>query len=224
MPKNPEDSSSIATGLVDRQDRFRRPCSFFAQPYPRAAPSSMEKGIPNGWISWARRCRIPVFVELAGRIVRHRQAIDAALDYGLSKPIESTNTKIRVLTRVAFSLASTPPKRSSPWPARRPPARTARTRLTPTLPSSANSVRPRCPGQVGGLTRGPLRRLGQQQRAGQACPSALTSQPPHPHKSASATHRDEPIRPAVINNTPERREPQHEDPRMCQEGLEILGI
>ncbi len=24
------------------------------------------------WISWARRCRIPVFVELAGRIVRHR--------------------------------------------------------------------------------------------------------------------------------------------------------
>ncbi|BBX95885.1 hypothetical protein MLAC_17100 [Mycobacterium lacus] len=55
------------------------------------------------WISWARRCRIPVFVELAGRIVRHRQAIDAALDHGLSQGlIESTNTKIRVLTRVAF--------------------------------------------------------------------------------------------------------------------------
>jgi len=25
-------------------------------------------------ISWARRCRIPVFVELAGRIVQHRDA------------------------------------------------------------------------------------------------------------------------------------------------------
>ncbi len=37
------------------------------------------------WISWARRCRIPVFVELAGRIVRHREAIDATLDHGLSK-------------------------------------------------------------------------------------------------------------------------------------------
>jgi len=37
------------------------------------------------WISWARRCRIPVFVELAGRIVRHREAIDAALDHGLSQ-------------------------------------------------------------------------------------------------------------------------------------------
>jgi len=55
------------------------------------------------WTSWARRCRIPVFVELARRIVRHRHAIDAALDHGLSQGlIESTNTKIRVLTRVAF--------------------------------------------------------------------------------------------------------------------------
>ena len=59
------------------------------------------------WISWARRCRIPVFVELAGRIVRHRQPIDAALDHGLSQGlIESTNTKIRVLTRVAFGFHS----------------------------------------------------------------------------------------------------------------------
>ncbi len=55
------------------------------------------------WISWARRCRIPVFVELAGRIVEHRDTIDAALDHGLSQGlIESTNTKIRVLTRIAF--------------------------------------------------------------------------------------------------------------------------
>ena len=55
------------------------------------------------WIAWARRCRIPVFVELARRIVRHRQAIDAALDHGLSQGlIESTNTKIRVLTRITF--------------------------------------------------------------------------------------------------------------------------
>ena len=59
------------------------------------------------WISWARRCRIPVFVELAGRIVRHRQAIDAALEHGLSQGlIESTNTKIRLLTRIAFGFRS----------------------------------------------------------------------------------------------------------------------
>jgi len=45
----------------------------------------------------------PVFVDLAGRVVKHREAIDAALDHGLSQRlIASTNTKIRLLTRVAF--------------------------------------------------------------------------------------------------------------------------
>ena len=41
------------------------------------------------------------------RIVKHRDTIDAALDHGLSQGlIESTNTKIRVLTRVAFGFHS----------------------------------------------------------------------------------------------------------------------
>ena len=55
------------------------------------------------WILWARRCRIEPFVALQRRIVKHRAAIDAALDSGLSNAlIESTNTKIRLITRVAF--------------------------------------------------------------------------------------------------------------------------
>jgi len=55
------------------------------------------------WVSWARRCRIPAFVDLQKRIVRHRKTIDATLEHGLSNGlIESTNTKIRVLTRMAF--------------------------------------------------------------------------------------------------------------------------
>lgn len=59
------------------------------------------------WLCWARRCRIPVFVELATRIGKHRQAIDATLDHGLSQGlIESTNTKIRLLTRIAFGFRS----------------------------------------------------------------------------------------------------------------------
>ena len=36
--------------------------------------------------SWAHRCRIPVFVEMAGCIVRHREAIDAALDHATAYP------------------------------------------------------------------------------------------------------------------------------------------
>jgi transposase len=55
------------------------------------------------WTSWARRSRIPAFVQLQRRIRTHRAAIDVALDTGLSQGlIESTNNKIRLLTRVAF--------------------------------------------------------------------------------------------------------------------------
>jgi transposase len=55
------------------------------------------------WIGWARRCRIPLFVDLQRKIVKHLPAIHASLDHGLSNAlIESTNTKIRLLTRIAF--------------------------------------------------------------------------------------------------------------------------
>lgn len=55
------------------------------------------------WVSWARRCRIAIFVELQRKIVRNREAIEATLDHGLSNGlIESVNNKIRLLTRIAF--------------------------------------------------------------------------------------------------------------------------
>ena len=55
------------------------------------------------WTQWARRSRIPAFVLLQRRIVTHRETINVALDTGLSQGlIESTKTKIRLLTRVAF--------------------------------------------------------------------------------------------------------------------------
>lgn len=55
------------------------------------------------WLAWAARCRIPAFVELARRIRKHRAGIEAALTHGLSNAlVESTNTKLRVLTRMAF--------------------------------------------------------------------------------------------------------------------------
>ena len=61
----------------------------------------------ESWIGWARRCRIPAFVELQKRIVKHRTSILAAIEHGLSNGrIESVNTKIRLLTRVAFGFRS----------------------------------------------------------------------------------------------------------------------
>ena len=59
------------------------------------------------WLKWAQRCRIPIFVELGRKIRRHRAEIDASLEHGLCNAlIESTNTKIRVLTRMAYDFKS----------------------------------------------------------------------------------------------------------------------
>jgi len=59
------------------------------------------------WLSWARRCRIPPFVKLAKSITNHRASILAAIEHGLSNGrIESVNTKIRLITRVAFGFKS----------------------------------------------------------------------------------------------------------------------
>ena len=59
------------------------------------------------WISWARRSRIDAFVRLQRSIVAHRDAILASIEHGLSNGrIESMNTKIRLITRIAFGFAS----------------------------------------------------------------------------------------------------------------------
>jgi len=55
------------------------------------------------WIEWAQRSQLPAFVSLARKVGDHRRAIEAAMDSGLSNAlVESTNTKIRLLTRIAF--------------------------------------------------------------------------------------------------------------------------
>ena len=59
------------------------------------------------WVAWARRCRIPAFVKLQRSIVNHRAAILAAIEHGLSNGrVESINTKIRLITRIAFGFKS----------------------------------------------------------------------------------------------------------------------
>lgn len=59
------------------------------------------------WINWARRSRIPAFVKLQRSIINHSPAILAAIEHGLSNGrIESMNTKIRLITRMAFGFKS----------------------------------------------------------------------------------------------------------------------
>lgn len=68
-----------------------------------AASGHEAKEALQRWLSWAARCRIPEFVKLGRTIRTELDAIHASLEHGLSNAlIESTNTKIRLLTRMAF--------------------------------------------------------------------------------------------------------------------------
>lgn len=59
------------------------------------------------WVSCARRCRIPSFVKLQRTIAEHTPSILAAIEHGLSNGrTESVNTKVRLITRIAFGFKS----------------------------------------------------------------------------------------------------------------------
>jgi transposase len=61
----------------------------------------------ESWLGWAARSRIAAFVELGRRIRKNLAGIEAALINNLSNAlVESTNTKIRLLTRMAFGFRS----------------------------------------------------------------------------------------------------------------------
>jgi transposase len=60
-----------------------------------------------GWISWARRSRIPAFARLTKTITRFRDLILNALEHGLSNArSEATNTHLPLLTRRAYGYHS----------------------------------------------------------------------------------------------------------------------
>jgi len=91
---------------MDRQDRLpalprlppqRGLRTVFKLPVEEA-PDALDR-----WIAWARRARIESFVKLGARIRKHRAEILAAIEHGLSNGrIESINTKVRLITRMAF--------------------------------------------------------------------------------------------------------------------------
>lgn len=71
--------------------------------YVFAVAGQQGKQALERWLSWAARCRIPEFVKIGRTIRAQLPAIHASLDHRLSNAlVESTNTKIRLLTRMAF--------------------------------------------------------------------------------------------------------------------------
>lgn len=64
----------------------------------------------HDWLAWATASRIEEFVHLAGRIAAISTRVEATLTHKLSNAlVESVNTKIRLLTRIAFGFHSPQP-------------------------------------------------------------------------------------------------------------------
>jgi len=62
------------------------------------------------WLAWAPRSRLEPFVTLARTVREHRERIEAAFDTGASNGLaESTNTRVRLLHRMAFGFHSAAP-------------------------------------------------------------------------------------------------------------------
>ncbi|MER3426316.1 MAG: ISL3 family transposase, partial [Thermoleophilia bacterium] len=61
----------------------------------------------KAWLAWARRCRIPAFVELAKTITANHDRIVATLTHRLSNArVEAINTTLRLITRRAYGFHS----------------------------------------------------------------------------------------------------------------------
>jgi transposase len=66
-------------------------------------PPDAAIALLDGWLAWARRCRLEPFRKLARTITEQRAGILAAIEHGLSNArVEAINTQIRLITRRAF--------------------------------------------------------------------------------------------------------------------------
>jgi transposase len=113
--KNPEDLTRRQTAKLSDIARINKPLyrayllkeqlrEIFRLPF-RAAVALLDR-----WLAWAQRSRLVPFVKLARSIRDHRSTIVTSLQYGLSNArVESVNTRIRLLTRIAFGFHSAQP-------------------------------------------------------------------------------------------------------------------
>jgi transposase len=106
--KNPEDLTARQTAKLAFIARVNSPLYRAYLMKEQLRQAIRVKGVLSltmldDWLSWAQRSRIPAFVELGRKIKKNLPGIEAAMLNKLSNAIvESTNTKLRVLTRMAY--------------------------------------------------------------------------------------------------------------------------
>lgn len=110
--KNPGDLTTRQRATLAEIERINGPLfrAYLLKEQLRAvfAPGGAERGVYlDQWLRWARTSGLPAFVDLAYRMEPYVDEIKNALRYRLSNArVESINTKIRLLTRIAFGFKS----------------------------------------------------------------------------------------------------------------------
>ncbi len=110
--KNPEDLTEHQRIALAQVEQTNRPLFRAYLLKEQLREVFKLKGTPgirllDQWLAWARRCRIPDFVAMARTVSAHRAMIDAALRHQLSNArVEALNTRMQLLTRVAFGFHS----------------------------------------------------------------------------------------------------------------------
>ena len=110
--KNPERLTSRQQAKLSDIEQTNRPLfrayllkEQLRQIYRLPAKAAIQ--LLDGWIKWARRCRLKPFIKLARTITEQRPGIIAAIEHNLSNArVEAINTQIRLITRRAFGFHS----------------------------------------------------------------------------------------------------------------------
>jgi transposase len=112
LVKNPEDltgaqQTTLASIAATNKGLYR---AYLLKEQLRAvfaAKGTKGRILLAGWLSWAKRSRLPAFVKLAKTIDKYRPLIWNTLNHQLSNArVEATNTHLRVLTRRAYGFHS----------------------------------------------------------------------------------------------------------------------
>ena len=110
--KNPEDLSErqeVKLAMIEKTNQRLYRAYLLKEQLRQVFHLKGRRGMRllDDWLIWARRCRLPAFVKLARSITEYRVGIDAALIHQLSNArVESINTRLRLLTRIAFGFRS----------------------------------------------------------------------------------------------------------------------
>jgi len=109
-PRRPDRQPAGQAGLDRRSEQTAAPAWELKEAFRKVIRIKGAHGchLLDDWLAWASRSKLKPFVDLARKIRRHRPAIENMLEHDLSNAlVESTNTKIRLLMRMAFGFKDT---------------------------------------------------------------------------------------------------------------------